>query len=73
MFLIQIFIMKAKPLPLKYDGTIDWEKVELPKIDFNSAIIEYIDPCEEDKRRLAEYNKKVSEYCKRINKSKKNG
>lgn len=65
--------MKAKPLPLKPDGTIDWEKVELPKIDFNIATIEYIEPNEEDKRRLAEYNKKVAEYRNRIKKSKKNG
>ena len=64
--------MKAKPLPLKPDGTIDWEKVELPKIDLSTATIEYIEPSEEDKRRLAEYNTKVAEYRNMINKSKKN-
>lgn len=73
MFLKQSLIMKAKQLPLKSDGTIDWEKVELPKIDFDLAKIEYIEPNEEDKRRLAEYNKKMAEYRNRINKSKKNG
>lgn len=65
--------MKTKPLPLKSDGSIDWEKVELPKIDFSKATIVYVEPSEEDKRRLAEYNKEVAEYRNQINKSKKNG
>ena len=47
------------------------EKVELPKIDFSTATIEYIEPSEEDKRRLQEYNKKIAEL--RNKKTKKNG
>ena len=65
--------MKAKSLLLKPDGTIDWDKVELPTIDFSKVTIEYIEPSEDDKRRLEEYNKKIAEYHKRIIKSKKNG
>ena len=52
---------KSKKLPLKPDGTIDWDKMELPKIDLRNASIEYIEPTEEDKRRLMEYKIKIGE------------
>ena len=51
------------------DRKINFKKFELPKIDFSWDSIEYIEPSEEDQKRLEEYNKMLAEI--RSQKSKR--
>ena len=52
--------MKANNIPLNPDGTIDFSRIEFPDIDFSNITFHSIEPSEEDKRRLEEYNKKIA-------------